>query len=418
MEKQTANPNAKGIRVLFRNRPNMFTQRGGDTVVIEKTVAKLHELGVDAVIDEAGREDISQFDIVHLYNFTLPQMVEQQAREALAANKPFVVTTLNEDVPSFHNQSHAVSAQLVEYVGRGQDASWYEAHKVSIDKIAPCPMFDNTWTVEHASMLFTCGPAETKVLQHYYPTARIAEARVSHELPEDQPADLFINTYGIEDFILCVGRLESRKNQLQVLKALEHVDLPVVLVAGDFSYQREYAEAVRSFKRRGPTIVLDHLSDELLASAYKAAKVHVLASWFEFPGLVSLEAAYFDCNVVVSDAGTTRDYFGDNAWYCSPGDESSILQAVLAAYYSPLNEETKSVALNNHDWKRCASVYIRSYEAILNEKRMSAEPAPVTIATPIAAPQGLPQLTVAGMSQASAPQGELLEIIEKGENAA
>ena len=37
------------------------------------------------------------------------------------------------------------------------------------------------------------------------------------------------------------------------------------------------------------------------------------------------------CNIVVSDRGTTKDYFKDYAYYCSPNDIESILNATNKA---------------------------------------------------------------------------------------
>ena len=54
------------------------------------------------------------------------------------------------------------------------------------------------------------------------------------------------------------------------------------------------------------------------------AKVNVLTSWVETPGLVSLEAAYAGCNLVVSDKGSVRDYFKNFAFYCDPSNIKNI----------------------------------------------------------------------------------------------
>jgi hypothetical protein len=59
-----------------------------------------------------------------------------------------------------------------------------------------------------------------------------------------------------------------------LLKALEESDLPLVFVAGSFTYQPQYAEAALKFKRKGRTEFLSRLDDQMLASAYRAAKVH------------------------------------------------------------------------------------------------------------------------------------------------
>ena len=62
---------------------------------------------------------------------------------------------------------------------------------------------------------------------------------------------------------------------------------------------------------------LDH-DDPLLASAYAAARVFALPSWFETPGLAALEAALAGCAVVITPYGSTREYFGGLVAYARP----------------------------------------------------------------------------------------------------
>ena len=341
----------KKLKILMQNRGGTFTQRGGDTIVIEKLSEGLTKRGHEVVIDLDGSADPAKFDIVHLFNFVLPDFIEERAKAALAAGTPFVVTTLNEDLPSFHNQSITYANFLIHYVQYGQDRAWYSKNEPDLYEITPCSGNDNTFAVKNAALLFTTGQAENLILQRSYgDISNLCEIKLGHEIGEDVSPELFQEAYKLQDFILCVGRLESRKNQLMLLKALEDSNLPLVLVAGNVCYQPAYANAVKSFRRRGQTLILDYLSSEMLASAYAAAKVHVLPSWYELPGLVSLEAGARGCQVVVSDSGTTRDYLGDNAFYCDPDDERSIRVAVLSAYHASANEKIRDLC-RSYNWE-------------------------------------------------------------------
>ena len=64
-----------------------------------------------------------------------------------------------------------------------------------------------------------------------------------------------------------------------------------------------------------------------LASAYAAARVFALPSWFETPGLAALEAGLAGCAVAITPYGSTRDYFGDLRAVCparpAAGDSAS-----------------------------------------------------------------------------------------------
>lgn len=365
-------------RVLVQNRRNTFTQRGGDTIVIERLVDGLRRRGVDVTVDVEGREDPRGYSLVQLFNFTLPQDLQASAERARAAGVPYVITPLCEDVPSFHAQSHAAVRQLMEYVARGQDRSWWEQQTTDVMRTPPCPRFENGRAIDGAAMLMTCGTRESAVLRRDYPGLRapITEVTFGCDLPAAGNPQLFVNQYGVRDFVLCVGRLESRKNQLMLLKALEDSELPVVLVAGAFSYQPEYAEAVRRYRRKGQTLVLDHVSPEMLASAYAACRIHVLPSWYELPGLVSLEAASQGKNVVVTDCGTTFDYLGEMGFYCEPQNPRSIRNAVMAAYHTPASPELRQRA-TGYTWERYVDGVVRVYEGVL--RRSLAATAEVSV---------------------------------------
>ena len=60
-----------------------------------------------------------------------------------------------------------------------------------------------------------------------------------------------------------------------------------------------------------------------MASAYAAAAVHVLPSWMETCGLVSLEAALAGAPLVGSTFGHELEYLEGDAWYADPENADS-----------------------------------------------------------------------------------------------
>lgn len=352
-------------RILIQNRGNMFTQRGGDTVVVEQLAAGLREHGIHVDIDLRAEQNPADYDLVHIFNFAIPQMVETYGKFVRSAGTPFVVTTLCEDIPEFSSQSAILAEILIDYVSLGQNKEWLAKNIHRFARTRPCEPLQNVWSARNAEYLIVNGAGEEKVIAKTYPGhAPTSIVPVGYEIQADADESLFVEEYGIKDFILCVGRLESRKNQLMLQLALENSTLPVVFASGGFTYQPKYANAVRSFKRAGKTLVLEQLSPDMLLSAYAAARVHALPSWYELPGLVSLEAAHKGCNIVAADTGTTRDYLGEHGFYCKPGDVDSIRNAVLAAYYSPVCHEL-SEHVRSFTWKEATRKTIRVYEQVL-----------------------------------------------------
>jgi len=392
----------KRLRVLMQNRPQALSLRGGDTVVMERLKTGLESRGMIVTVDLEGVANPAHFDLVHLFNFATPDLTRMYAERAVKAGIPFVVTTLYEDVPAFHTQSHAVAGLLIRYVYGGQNKEWYDQQDINLDSIATAPKFDNAWTAEHAAALLVNGATEGRTIQRDFPECgTIVEVKLGHEVGKPVGPELFVRQYGISDFILCVGRFESRKNQLMLLKALEDSELPIVLVSGGFSYQPDYDKAVRGFGRRGQTVIVERLSDEMLSSAYAACRIHALPSWYELPGLVSLEAASYSKNVVATRYGTAANYLGARPFFCSPWDEDSIRNAVTAAYYAPVPGDMKEIA-QGYSWDATIEATVQAYESVLGRSIAVTQDQPVT----------------SGWYDAGGEPSRFTDVLEQGEVAA
>ncbi len=398
-------------RVLLQSRPNVFVQRGGDTVVLERFAEGLTQRGYEVQIDVDGACSPSDFDILHIFNFATPQLTLHQANEARRCNTPYVVTSLYEETAEFHAQSHYVAGRLVDYVSAGQQPGSFSISYRELSAVPNAPKFEVQDLARHASAILPNGSSEGSAIRRDFPYAGpIRVVPVGIDPIQNVSPELFTTAFGIKDFILCVGRIESRKNQLMLLKALEDVDCPVVLVGGGFSYQPEYDQAVRAFRRKGQTLILGRLEDEMLASAYAACRIHALPSWFELPGLVTLEAAARGKNVVVTRTGTTHDYIGDAGFYCLPWDADSIKSAVYAAYHAPVQEGLVEQA-TQYTWDSAVDCLDKIYRDVVScGERVETSPDDVT--------HGEDCLALEEVQSMDKDMNRFQELLEQGEAAA
>jgi len=90
-----------------------------------------------------------------------------------------------------------------------------------------------------------------------------------------------------------------------------------------------------------------------------------LVSWAETCGLSSLEAGVMGCNLVITDKGDTRDYYGDYAYYCEPDSLESIQAAIITAYNSPPNPGLKRHIRENFTWEKAAEKTLEGYRMAL-----------------------------------------------------
>jgi glycosyltransferase involved in cell wall biosynthesis len=110
---------------------------------------------------------------------------------------------------------------------------------------------------------------------------------------------------------------------------------------------------------------LGRVDEEEKRWLYHLARVHVLPSWMETTGLVSLEAAAMRCALVVSPNGDTRDYFDGHARFCEPDDLNSIRQAIDGAYLEGPDLELQRRVRTEYTWDAAADATVRAYEAVL-----------------------------------------------------
>ncbi len=177
---------------------------------------------------------------------------------------------------------------------------------------------------------------------------------------------LFQKRFGLRDFILCVGRIEDLKNQLNLILAAGEKKIPLVLIGRLNMAHRGYCRRILRYVEKNPNLYyMGPMENPMLSSAFAAARVHVLPSWFETTGLTSLEAGLANCNVVSTNRGYTRDYLKDYAWYCDPSSRVSIKTAVMDAYQSPLECRLKEHIIYNHHPEEMIEETIALYQSVL-----------------------------------------------------
>lgn len=356
------------MKILFQGRLDLLTRGGGDTTQALMTADSLRRLGVQVDICTERALDVSAYDLVHLFNSTGVEFLFDQLRNAHLQSKPVALSTI------YWNQDELLTARLAfgkaKRLGRllGKRLGswvrrrvWYAQRgwKVTRD------------LVRAADLLLPNSRAEEKVLYRDFDLAqgRHICAVVNGIDPtgfvgaDRQP---FVDRFRVQDFILSVGRIEIRKNQLALLQVLRREDPPMVLIGEPNGLEPEYAEKVHQEARERGVRIIERLPHAELGSAYAAARVHILPSWYETPGLASLEAGVAGCPVVTTDRGCTREYFGTLVEYCDPSKPESIRAALDRALSSPRTDSLRKQLLAKFTWERAARQTIDAYQSLVS----------------------------------------------------
>jgi glycosyltransferase involved in cell wall biosynthesis len=349
------------VRVLFQCRADYEQVVGGSEIQITKTAEHLRALGVEVDIVPRQKE-LSAWDVVHVFRSARPFETALLCLNAVAQRKPLAVSTI------YWNDSE-LSAYRRSLVQR-PEADWrLRAMVQSLEAQREGTRAELAVAFAAAGALLPNSQAEADRLAQDFglDAARMAVVpNATEPTGETAAPDLFRRRLDVQDFVLCVARIEDRKNQLTLIKAMYGMDVPLILI-GPAAAQPYFRLCKRAAGAR--VRFLGALPQSEISAAYAAAKVHALPSWFETPGLANLEAALAGCNIVTTDRGGTREYFGEMASYCDPGDRESIRLSIEQALAAPRDARLREHVASNFTWQNAAKQTLAAYESLLAQPR-------------------------------------------------
>jgi glycosyltransferase involved in cell wall biosynthesis len=354
---------SRRMRILLQLCGKEDSEAGWDAVIGERIKTSLNQRGHEATIVNKSVPGLLGYDIVHTFNLACQPEDYGFLNNAIMQRKPMVISALIKDQKRFFAKALHAARVFKKYIEQGQSPELYE--KLIAEK--PDTIYTqrpgSELTARYADRVIVSGATEEEYIKKQYPFAKTAIVPIgAGEIKNDAPAALFEKEFGVKDFVLCVAPLEIENNQLMLLKALEDEEIPVVMIGGEATAQPEYAQLCRKMKRRGSTIIIGSLSQEMLASAYRAARVHCAPGWYELPGLTTLTAALYGCAVVASSWGCISDYLGGYGEYAEPGSPQSIKLSVLKAF-----QEGPKKGLQEHVSKYTWEATVMALERIYGE---------------------------------------------------
>jgi glycosyltransferase involved in cell wall biosynthesis len=326
---------------------------GGPLTQMRSTASSLEAHGIGVrYFDPWSRFSAAPGDMVHLFGANIGTY--HLAREIHALGTPFVVSPIlfSRHSPFFLRMGKAAT-RLAQRLGPG---IWSD-YGLTADIC--------TW----AARVLPNTRAEAQLISEGLgvPAGKVTvipngvEERFGNASP-----DLFVEKYGVKDFILTVGHTgHERKNVLRLIRALATIDHPAVIIGRII--KSAYGEAcVREASRHKHILLIDGMDhqSELLASAYAACDVFVLPSLFETPGIAALEAALAGAKVAITPYGGTAEYFGSFATYVEPTSVESIREGILKELSKPKDPALQARVRENYLWSAVAAQTAAVYRAV------------------------------------------------------
>jgi len=341
-----------GIKVsVLPSIPFSLMYGGGETQAL-KTIAALQELGVDISFLH-WEDEHAKYDLLHVFG-------------AKYWHAPIIELAKGRGIP--------VALSTISYTPPSLQLSVRSALRTLFTETLPIPTTHMLCrrAMAQADVLLPNSQAESDFLVRHFGVnsskIRVVPNAVDQLFGQCSPA-AFREKFNITgDFVLCVGKIEPRKNQLHLVESFSRWNRKLIIIGDAIDNRRDYFEKVMSVVKKSPNIRhisrLPHESG-LLASAYSAAKVHVLLGVNETPGLVSLEAGLAGASLAVLECPPVREYFAGYATYIQDLSLESIRRGVDSAWNSVRDKgELKKHILANYTWRRAAEITLNAYRGV------------------------------------------------------
>ncbi len=173
-----------------------------------------------------------------------------------------------------------------------------------------------------------------------------------------------------KEMILCVGVLQTRKNTLNALRALELLPerYAMVLAGGDGHGSEAIHEYLRRPSLRWRVRALGHVSGAELSMLYQAASVLLFPSLEEGFGLPILESMAAGLPVVAARTSSLPEVGGEAALYADPNDPAGLAEQVTKACEDEsLRQKMIERGLaraREFTWERTARDTLRVYDEV------------------------------------------------------
>lgn len=153
-------------------------------------------------------------------------------------------------------------------------------------------------------------------------------------------------------FLLYVGSINSRKNLLGIVQAIEmlpkDLQIPLVIVGGGHEYKTKVLNYISSHHLEHLFIWKNTLTLDEIQNLYLAATAFIYPSFYEGFGLPVVEALLSECPVITSNVSSLPEAGGPYSLKVNPADVSDISHAIEHILTHP--EESASNAVKGRSW--------------------------------------------------------------------
>jgi glycosyltransferase involved in cell wall biosynthesis len=341
------------MKLIYFVRPNILTRPGGDTIQLLNTKRALEALnrGFNIVIcHNLGdlKLEIEGAAAVHFFGIQNPDLISEAVGYCKRKSKKIFLSTIYWDflyaslVNSFFEYFNVYPTKYIEMLApiykKVLSAYANATHKEKIG--SKIYIRKRSELISKFDFIFPNSNEELNIISSDFLIDLSDLEEKSRIIPNAGGFLSDIDYLPIElndrkKIILQVGRIEPTKNQINVIKAISRLKGIRYVVIGNAFNRKYYNHVKLNAQKSGNITLIPEMPHEMMKMIYSKARLHILPSFRESPGLASLEAYFNGAGIIVAGERfcPTKFYkFDKIATVCDPFDISSIRNAIEAAF--------------------------------------------------------------------------------------
>ncbi|KGK87854.1 glycosyltransferase [Clostridium sp. HMP27] len=337
------------MKVLFCMRNDYYRNFGEDSMQALKIKKYLNKIGVEVDVNYGQVDDYSSYDIVHLFNLKITGEIYKYYKTARYYKKKIVISPLYWDQNKYYN-----------YINDLEGIKLWDKSKVYRQKI-----------LKGCSMVFPNSLMEEEFIRKEFGKfIQCSVINIGVDIPNDEiPLYNFKDRYNLDNYVVSVGRINKKNNQIALAEACDKLEMKLVLTGS--VRDKEYLNKITTFKN---VLYLGDMDEYDRYNAYKFAKLYVNSSFAEIVPIYCLEAAVSGCNILSTEEGSSIEYFKDIVNYCNPYCSDSILKELEIGLKKKKDRNLKSYVIQNYSWEKSAKNLYQNYLKIKKTKGFTENP--------------------------------------------
>jgi glycosyltransferase involved in cell wall biosynthesis len=360
------------MKIAIVTRENAESFYGGDLKALSLIRDGFKELNHEASL-VSNVASIQDEDLVFLSNTTL-DLSSKRHFLSIFKNKKYALIPFHEDFLKYE----IPALGLLNYLKNNLLSIKEPGLDYSVERLIENPsliyyfpiqvrkdVFFNYDVIKDATINIANSKMEKKTILRDCPQANASVVYLTSGCEEcsHRENDDFLKLSNLKkgEYLLQVGRLQLRKNQLATILATKDLDIPLVFISSRGFVSTLITDLILKY-RKAKTIIISQdlprrkekhleiipmpknkiLSNNLLYSAFKNAGLLVHPAFYELPGYTYLEAVKYGIPTIASNWSSIKEYFSDpktnryllddRVEYVEPYDIDGIKKLILKKF--------------------------------------------------------------------------------------